>query len=114
MKIEQLEELKKEVEASVKNLLGDKLKKIILYGSYARGDYNEESDVDFVAIAEVALEEINKYDDEITDFTFKFSLKYQICVSVMILSNENFYGFREILPFYSNIIREGISVYGVQ
>ncbi|MBQ6993178.1 MAG: nucleotidyltransferase domain-containing protein [Lachnospiraceae bacterium] len=27
-------------------MLGDRLKKVILYGSYARGDYNENSDVD--------------------------------------------------------------------
>ena len=29
-----------------KEILGDRVKKIILYGSYARGDYNEGSDID--------------------------------------------------------------------
>lgn len=28
------------------NLLGNRLKKIILYGSYARGDFNISSDID--------------------------------------------------------------------
>lgn len=32
--------------SEVKEILGDHLKKIILYGSYARGDYNKSSDVD--------------------------------------------------------------------
>ena len=30
----------------VKNILGKNLRKVILYGSYARGDYNDNSDVD--------------------------------------------------------------------
>ncbi len=28
----------------VSNLIGDRLKKVILYGSYARGDYDQNSD----------------------------------------------------------------------
>ncbi|HED36937.1 MAG TPA: nucleotidyltransferase domain-containing protein, partial [Ignavibacteria bacterium] len=35
-----------ELEKRIKDSFGDKLKKIILYGSYARGDYDSESDVD--------------------------------------------------------------------
>jgi predicted nucleotidyltransferase len=30
----------------VRPVFGDKLKKVILFGSYARGDYDAESDVD--------------------------------------------------------------------
>ena len=34
----------------VKRILGDKLTKIIVYGSYARGDYREDSDVDIMIL----------------------------------------------------------------
>ena len=34
----------------VKKLLGQKLDKVILYGSYARGDYNEHSDIDIMIL----------------------------------------------------------------
>ena len=34
----------------VKKILGDRLKKVILYGSYARGDYNKKSDVFVVSV----------------------------------------------------------------
>ena len=30
----------------VNEILGDRIKKIILYGSYARGDFNKNSDID--------------------------------------------------------------------
>ncbi len=36
--------------AAVSKLYGDRLEKVILYGSYARGDAHEESDVDFLVV----------------------------------------------------------------
>ena len=35
-----------------KKIYGDKIHGIYLYGSYARGDFDEESDIDFTAIVE--------------------------------------------------------------
>lgn len=34
----------------VNKILGDRVKKIILYGSYARGDYNDSSDIDIMIL----------------------------------------------------------------
>ena len=42
----------------VKKILGDRLKKVILYGSYARGDYNKKSDVDIMILTDLSFEEI--------------------------------------------------------
>ncbi len=36
--------------AAVSKLYGDRLAKVILYGSYARGDAHEESDIDFLVV----------------------------------------------------------------
>ena len=36
--------------------LGDKLDKVILYGSYARGDYDDESDIDIMVLADIPRE----------------------------------------------------------
>ncbi|MBP3470329.1 MAG: nucleotidyltransferase domain-containing protein [Lachnospiraceae bacterium] len=35
---------------SVKMILGKSLSKIIVYGSYARGDYREDSDIDIMIL----------------------------------------------------------------
>jgi uncharacterized protein len=40
----------KDFTETMKNHYGDRLSKIILYGSYARGDFNEESDIDFMVV----------------------------------------------------------------
>ena len=40
----------KDFTETMKNHYSDRLSKIILYGSYARGDFNEESDIDFMVV----------------------------------------------------------------
>jgi predicted nucleotidyltransferase len=47
--------LKKEIVSKrfkeiMQELYGERLSKIILYGSYARGDFHEESDIDFLVV----------------------------------------------------------------
>ena len=45
----------KEFINGVKKILGDRLKKIILYGSFARGDYNDSSDIDIMILILIYL-----------------------------------------------------------
>ena len=40
----------KDFTKTMKNHYGDRLSKIILYGSYVRGDFNEEADTDFMVV----------------------------------------------------------------
>ena len=42
--------LLREVEQKLKAVFHEKLDRIILYGSYARGDYNDESDIDIIVL----------------------------------------------------------------
>jgi len=38
------------VKSELQTLYGKRLAKLILYGSYARGDYHEGSDIDFLVV----------------------------------------------------------------
>ena len=42
----------------LRRILGDKLTKIIVYGSYARGDFRENSDIDIMILVKMSDEEI--------------------------------------------------------
>lgn len=42
-----------DVVKKAKSLFGDRLGSVILYGSYARGDYDEESDIDVMITADI-------------------------------------------------------------
>ena len=47
----------------VNDILGDRVKKIILYGSYARGDFNKSSDIDIMILTDLTDDEIGEYRD---------------------------------------------------
>lgn len=92
----------------VKAILGDKLDKVILYGSYARGDYNEHSDVDIMILTPLTDEEIEEVETEIFDLAFDFQMNYDIDISVVIQNKERFNYWLGALPFYNNVQKEGI------
>ena len=48
---------------NVRKLLGDSLDSVIVYGSYARGDYSEFSDIDVMLLVSLEEEEIKRISD---------------------------------------------------
>lgn len=57
-----------EVVEKIKPIFEDRLKKVILFGSYARGDYDGESDIDIMVMVdddEINLKKYMNYFEEI-------------------------------------------------
>ena len=92
----------------VNNLFGDRIKKIILYGSYARGDYKENSDIDIMILTDMTDEEILIYGDKIWDFAYDIELENDVLLSPLIKNEEKFNYWLEALPFYMNVKKEGV------
>ena len=99
----------KVVEAA-KVSLGDKLDKVYLFGSYARGDYNEESDINFFIIAHVSQEEASTERSKMRNMLPNIDLEYDINVSLRMTGSEVFYRYIDILPLYKSVLSEGIVV----
>ena len=96
-----LEEFKKEI----KKLYGERLKQIILYGSYARGDFTEGSDIDLLIVLRgkvVPGREIDRMIDIITEI----NLKYGVLISVYPVSEEDYKKVNS--PLLINVRREGV------
>ena len=96
----------------VKDILGDKLTKIILYGSYARGDYKENSDIDIMILTTLTDEEIRRIKTDIYDLAFDFQMEYDADINVIVKNEEHFNYWLGALPFYDNVQREGIVLNG--
>lgn len=94
-----------EVKKCLKGIYGDKLKGIILHGSYARGDFTDGSDIDLIILLEDMkdlLAEREKYFNEI----WKLDLKYDTVISLLPFKEDEYRKRR--LPVILNAKREGI------
>lgn len=97
-----------EFSQQTKKIMGSKLKKIILYGSYARGDYDENSDIDVMILTTLTDDEIDKIETDIFDLAFEYQMKYGVDISVIIKNEEHFNYWLGALPFYDNVQKEGV------
>ena len=89
------------------SIYGTNVVKIVLYGSYARGDFDEESDIDIVAIVKGKREELQKKLRQIWDLSADLGLENDVVVSPMVIPYDEFMRYRESLPYYRNIEEEG-------
>lgn len=96
----------------VHQILGNKVKKIILYGSYARGDYNKHSDIDIMILTDLTDYEIEKYRVKISDFAFDIELENDVMFSPLIKNLDKFNKRVDIIPFYMNVQKEGVVLNG--
>ena len=80
-------ELKILLEALVNKLqplFGERLKKVILFGSYARGDYDEESDIDIMLLLNQDEEILKEYSDKISEIIVDLDLEYNVVLSTIL------------------------------
>ena len=88
-------------------LLGDDLDSVILFGSQARGDAEERSDIDVLCVMRGPI----NYSELITrtsEATAEISLKYDVVLSRSFTSLENYKSRQS--PFLMNVRREGMPV----
>lgn len=92
----------------LRDIFSDRIDRIILYGSVARGTQTPESDVDIALIVRGYTEAMH---DEMTDLTVDLQLEYDMVLSLVLIDYDNFREWSDLLPFYRNVQREGITLW---
>jgi hypothetical protein len=77
----------KELRAALEPFLGDRLERMVLFGSMARGDYRDDSDIDVAIVVRRLTRELKH---EILDRVAEVELKHFMPVSVLVFSEEDF------------------------
>lgn len=95
----------------LQNIYGTHLQSVILYGSYARGDYTKESDVDIMILLNLTDEEIKEYRHQLSEHTYDYYMTYNLDIKPIAKSKEHFMKWVDNYPFYSNINREGVIIF---
>ena len=107
----QLEAVKKTIVEEVTKALSDDCRKIILYGSCARGDYRDDSDVDVAILTNSNRNQVKKYDSIIDDIAMDIGDKTKAIVNFVFLPYKEFEERKSWYPFFMNISNEGELLY---
>ena len=94
-----------ELKKGLLKVYGERLKAVYLYGSYARGDYNNASDVDVM----IVLDHYESYWEELVKTSYlasDLSLEYGVVISRMFMTEKSWQD--ADLPVLRNIRAEGI------
>lgn len=110
-KNEKLHTLLHEYVTKIKNIYKEKLAKVILYGSYARGDYTPESDIDIMILVDDGDAEARARNEALASMTYEFDMKHGVYVESSARSLRHFNYWRKAHPFYKNVHNEGIVLY---
>jgi predicted nucleotidyltransferase len=100
-----IKEILKEFREEIEKLYGKRLKSIILYGSWARGDATEESDIDVLIVLKGKIIPGKEIDRMISIIT-EINLKYGVLISVYPVSEADFSTINS--PLLMNVRREGV------
>lgn len=110
--IEKVKTVTSEVNNELLKIFGGKIDRIILYGSYARGDFNLESDIDIMILLNCDQKEIADNRKAISRIASRVGLRNDIMVSLLARTSDDYETNMPYQPFYQNIEREGVKVYG--
>lgn len=84
---------------------GDRIERIILFGSVARGEATEESDIDILVVGDTSLEEL-------VDVSFPILLDDGALISAKNMKKDHFtYLVEQGYSFVKNVLQDGVVLY---
>ena len=89
-------------------VFGDARFDVILFGSYARGDAEEGSDIDLMFLVDSSRQTIAEKHWQIGEAAAEVLLDHGIVVSPIVENRAYFHNNASVLPFFRNVQREGV------
>ena len=93
---------------SVRELFPQETPEVILFGSYARNDADDGSDIDVLLLMDASREEIAEKNWQVGEVAAELLLAHGIVVSPILENRDYYFTNMMLLPFFQNIQREGV------
>lgn len=107
---DKLDAVLRETAEGLRDIFGNRLDNVLLYGSYARGDQDGESDIDVMALVDMPRAELQRYRRTVSDFSSEIDLRHGVLLSIHLQDTENYRAYANLLPFFQNVAKEGVSL----
>ena len=106
-----IQELLQQYVNALREMYASHVRRIILYGSYARGDFSADSDIDIMILVDISDIEIKEYFDRLVEITYDFNMEHDLDIKPIAKNEAQFKKWETEYPFYANVSREGVVLY---
>ena len=107
----ELDNILQMVATDLQKSFGSTLDKVILYGSYARGDNDQDSDIDIMVLLNVGQPQDYEYRTILSRISSDIGLSTDQVVSFAIGNTQDFDEKKSWHPFFKNIEADGRKIY---
>lgn len=83
---------------------------VILFGSYARNEADDGSDIDVLFLVDASRQSIAEKNWQVGEVCADLLLEHGIVVSPIIENRDYFHRQANLLPFFKNIQQEGVRI----
>lgn len=91
---------------AIGKIYANDIEEVVMYGSYARGQETYESDIDMAIV--LKANQTDEQYDQLTDVVVDYELDIGITLSIISIEKNEFKEWKNTLPFYKNLAKEGI------
>lgn len=101
-----LDDMREELVRGLISIFQNNISMIILYGSMARNEATDESDIDVAIIVKNQMD--NDTKRQFVSWVADMDIRYERVFSIVDIQESNMMKWEKVLPFYQNIRKEGI------
>lgn len=105
---EKIKEIMEQFSLEAKRIYGAALRDIILYGSCARGDFEQDSDIDIMVLLDIPQENINEERKKMLDVSDRIDWDYDVVLAPVFQNYQVYQNYMTVSKFYQNVQREGV------
>lgn len=99
-------DIKDELIRGLTEIFKENIKMIILYGSVARNEAKDDSDIDIAIIMKNGMDE--KTQEQFIRWSADMDIRFDKVFSIIDIQEEKLEQWGNVLPFYKNVRKEGI------
>ena len=112
MEQKDIELVKNRIRKGFPEVLKGNVRKIIIYGSCARGDFDDDSDIDVAVLTECSREAAKVYDSDLMDIVTEIAMQSDAIVEYVCIPYDEYQEKKDWYGYFKNIERDGVLIYG--
>lgn len=112
LQMDNIQKVKKEVVILIHEKIQDDIEKVILYGSCARGDYTEDTDIDIALLTNCNRNGAKKYSKMLAEIATEMAMEYYVVINFVCIPCIEFIQKKTWYPYFKSIERDGEVLYG--